>query len=132
MERLPRLRPPTSVEVRRRVACWFAARRPWTIHVLSPHSASSSKRSSAGQAWDLGHDDYDRSLYVGPEHRHSRDPEGGNRATTGRRNSRGYPLIWSRKWDDDPPPGTQLHLGDGLVGVYLGHGVVWETTLRAD
>jgi hypothetical protein len=39
-----------------------------------------------GQAWDLGHDDRDRSKYAGPEHRHSRHcPEGGNRATAGRR-----------------------------------------------
>lgn len=39
-----------------------------------------------GQAWDLGHVDGDRSRYSGPEHRHSRDcPEGGNRATAGRR-----------------------------------------------
>ena len=77
------------------------------------------------EPWDLGHDDHYRSRYFGPEHRRC------NRATSGRR-STGFPLIWSRKWDDDPPPGTQLHLGDGLVGVYLGHGVVWETTLRAD
>ena len=77
------------------------------------------------EPWDLGHDDDNRWRYVGPEHRRC------NRATSGRR-STGFPLIWSRKWDDDPPPGTQVHLGDGLVGVYLGHGVVWETTLRAD
>lgn len=38
------------------------------------------------QAWDLGHVDDDRSRYSGPEHRHSADcPEGGNRATAGRR-----------------------------------------------
>jgi len=39
-----------------------------------------------GQAWDLGHDDQDRSRYTGPEHRFSRDcPAGGNRATAARR-----------------------------------------------
>jgi hypothetical protein len=32
-----------------------------------------------GQAWDLGHDDYDRSVYRGPEHARE------NRATAGRR-----------------------------------------------
>jgi hypothetical protein len=33
-----------------------------------------------GQPWDLGHDDYDRSVWRGPEHRHSRHcPAGGNR-----------------------------------------------------
>jgi hypothetical protein len=35
-----------------------------------------------GQAWDLGHNDLDRSLYSGPEHRFAKDcPAGGNRAT---------------------------------------------------
>jgi hypothetical protein len=31
-----------------------------------------------GEPWDLGHDDHDRSVYTGPEHRRW------NRATTGR------------------------------------------------
>ena len=83
------------------------------------------------QAWDLGHHDHDRSRYSGPEHRHSRDcPEGGNRATSGRRSS-GYRLVWSRRWDDDPAPGTTLNLGDGLVEVYLGHGI-WQKRLISE
>lgn len=43
-----------------------------------------------GQDWDLGHDDIDRTIYNGPEHRYSRDcPEGGNRATSRHRKQRG-------------------------------------------
>lgn len=35
-----------------------------------------------GQAWDLGHDDLDRTRYRGPEHALAADcPAGGNRAT---------------------------------------------------
>lgn len=35
--------------------------------------------------WDLGHDDYDRKQYRGPEHANTADcPAGGNRATKGR------------------------------------------------
>ena len=50
----------------------------------------------AGQAWDLGHVDGDRSRYSGPEHRNSKDcPEGGNRATAKRRpDNPGPSRIW--------------------------------------
>lgn len=38
-----------------------------------------------GAPWDLGHDDHDRSVYRGPEHRGRECPQGGNRATYKRR-----------------------------------------------
>ena len=72
------------------------------------------------EKWDLGHHDYDRNQYTGAEHRAC------NRSTAGRR-SKGYPLKWSRRWFDDPPPGTTSVLGPGRWEVYLGHGV-WEET----
>lgn len=54
------------------------------------------------QPWDLGHDDDDRSVYNGPEHRHSRDcPAGGNRATLPRMlaKARGeQTMTASREW----------------------------------
>ncbi len=37
------------------------------------------------EMWDLGHDDHDRSVYRGPEHRGRECPASGNRATNGRR-----------------------------------------------
>lgn len=43
------------------------------------------------QPWDLGHDDDDRSLYMGPEHALKSDcPAGGNRSA-GARNRHGLP-----------------------------------------
>jgi hypothetical protein len=39
-----------------------------------------------GQPWDLGHDDHDRNIYRGAEHRHC------NRATAGRRRRRRWEL----------------------------------------
>ena len=47
------------------------------------------KLIQVGQAWDLGHDDFDRTRYAGPEHARC------NRATAGR----GKRAKWrSRKW----------------------------------
>jgi hypothetical protein len=42
-----------------------------------------------GEPWDMGHDDFDRSRYSGPEHRRC------NRSTHGRASR---PLRFSRDW----------------------------------
>lgn len=43
--------------------------------------------------WDLGHDDVDRTITRGPEHRGRECPRGGNRATYRRR--RAQPRRWA-------------------------------------
>jgi hypothetical protein len=45
-----------------------------------------------GEPWDLGHDDSDRSLYAGAEHRRC------NRATSAHRVQREVAPKFSRKW----------------------------------
>jgi hypothetical protein len=35
------------------------------------------------------------------------------------------PYRWSQRWSDDPPPGTTVNLGYGLVEMYIGRG--WQT-----
>jgi hypothetical protein len=54
-----------------------------------------------GTAWDLDHSDDGRS-YLGPSHAAC------NRATTPPAPVRGEPLLWSRRWFDDAPEGTQV------------------------
>jgi hypothetical protein len=44
-----------------------------------------------GEPWDLGHDDFDRSVWVGPEHRRCNRAAGGRRSGVRRR-------VVSRRW----------------------------------
>ena len=67
-------------------------------------------------AFDLDHA-RDRLSYLGPSHVRC------NRGTASRRT---VPLLWSRRWFDNPAVGTEVNLGDGLVEVHLGGGH-WET-----
>ena len=50
-----------------------------------------------GQAWQLGHDDHDRSRYNGPEHRYCNESAGG-RAGAAVTNGRRQALRHSRAW----------------------------------
>lgn len=63
-------------------------RKTWAPRVATGtvKCARCGKLIERGEPWDLGHDDYDRDRYTGPEHRRC------NRATTGRQSPR------SRKW----------------------------------
>jgi len=36
------------------------------------------------------------------------------------------PYRWSRRWHDEPPVGTEVLLGDGLVEIHVGRGI-WQT-----
>ena len=40
------------------------------------------------------------------------------------------PHKWSQRWSDDPPPGTTVNLGNGLVEIYLDRGI-WQTVAAA-
>jgi hypothetical protein len=40
------------------------------------------------------------------------------------------PLRWSRRWYEDPAPGTEVTLVNGPVEIHIGGGV-WQTIPRA-
>ena len=54
--------------------------------------ARCGERILEGEPWDLGHDDYDRRLYLGPEHRRC------NRSAAGRKSIELQRCKTSREW----------------------------------
>jgi hypothetical protein len=51
----------------------------------------------AGEPWDLGHDDLDRSEYTGPEHASCNRRAGGRNGGLARARQRRV-VAWSREW----------------------------------
>src|SRR5262245_1715247 len=81
-----------------------------------------------GEPWHLDHRDDGRG-WLGPAHARCNARAGWEKMTGRLSNGNGngggfpeHPYRWSRRWDDDPPVGTQVLLGGGLVEVYLGGG----------
>ena len=76
------------------------ARRKWKKRVAAGNvqCARCGKLIDPDEAWDLGHDDDDRTQYAGPEHRRC------NRATAGRRPSHRL-VAWKPYPKDDPERG---------------------------
>ena len=56
------------------------------------YCARCCERILQGEPWDLGHDDYDRRLYLGPEHR------GCNRSAAGKKSAELQRCKTSRVW----------------------------------
>ena len=56
------------------------------------YCARCGERILEGEPWDLGHDDYDRRLYLGPEHRRC------NRSAAGRKSAELQRCKTSREW----------------------------------
>ena len=56
------------------------------------YCARCGERILQGEPWDLGHDDYDRRLYLGPEHRRC------NRSAAGKKSAELQRCKTSREW----------------------------------
>jgi hypothetical protein len=56
------------------------------------YCARCGERILRGEPWDLGHDDFDRSLYIGPEHRRC------NRSAAGKKSAELQRCKTSREW----------------------------------
>ena len=88
--------------------------------------------------WHLDHRDDGRG-WLGPAHASCNQRAGwekmvasanGSRLGIGNRlDLKEKPYKWSQRWSDDPPPGTTVNLGDGLVEIYVGRGI-WQTIPR--
>jgi len=81
-----------------------------------------------GSKWHLDHRD-DGHGWLGPSHESCNARAGWEKmvAANGNGAFRGViPDPWSRSWHDDPPVGTEVFLGGGLVEVHVGRGI-WQT-----
>ena len=80
--------------------------------------------------WQLDHRDDGRG-WLGPSHASCNQRAGWEKMVASNSNGDGggleeQPYKWSQRWFEDPPPGTTVNLGDGLVEMYLGRGI-WQT-----
>jgi hypothetical protein len=82
-----------------------ARRRRWNRRISSGEEVNCARCGYPifpGQAWDLGHDDNDRTRYTGPEHRRCNRATATHKAKRSRRTSYAYvdeqPCKVSRQW----------------------------------
>jgi hypothetical protein len=78
--------------------------------------------------WELDHRD-DGNGWLGPSHRSCNRSAGWEKMVASNGNGQALleaPYRWSRRWCDEPPVGTEVFLGNGLVEVHVGRGI-WQT-----
>ena len=81
------------------------------------------------EKWELDHRDDGRG-WLGPSHRRCNARAGWESMVAAANGNGGFleetPYRWSRRWCDEPPVGTTVRLGGGLVEVHVGRGI-WQT-----
>ena len=85
-----------------------------------------------GAKWELDHRD-DGKGWLGPSHRSCNRSAGWEKMVNSNGSGREFyevPNRWSRRWYEEPPIGTEVLLGDGLVEIHCGRGI-WQTVSAA-
>jgi hypothetical protein len=83
---------------------------------------------ASGDKWQLDHRDDGRG-WLGPSHQSCNSRAGWEKMVAAYGNAHDFreePYRWSRRWHDEPPVGTEVLLGDGLVEIHVGRGI-WQT-----
>ena len=89
--------------------------------------ARCDKLIEPGDDWQLDHRDDGRG-WLGASHKRCNLRAGWERMVNGssgngrQRELEERPNLWSQRWWDDPPVGTQVLLGNGMCEIYLGSG----------
>ena len=84
------------------------------------------------EKWELDHRDDGRG-WLGASHQRCNSRAGWERMVSLNGSAGGFeerPYKWSQRWFQDPPVGTTVNLGDGMVEVHVGGGL-WQTIARA-
>jgi hypothetical protein len=63
-----------------------------------------------------------RQGYLGPAHARCNAQAAAAKTNAARAET----VRWSRRWHDEPPVGTEVFLGNGLVEIHVGRGI-WQT-----
>ena len=84
---------------------------------------------ASDEEWQLDHRDDGRG-WLGPSHKRCNLSAGWEKMVeTVNGNGGGFleetPCRWSRRWFEEPPVGTEVLLGGGLVEVHVGRGI-WQ------
>jgi hypothetical protein len=91
--------------------------------------ARCGQRIQRHEQWQLGHSD-NRDGYLGASHASCNARAGAHKANRNRHHGLPVTHNWSRRWIDNPDPGTVVHLGNQNADYYDGD--EWRTVSTRD
>ena len=91
--------------------------------------ARCGQRIQKHEQWALDHTD-DRNGYLGASHARCNAQAGANKANRNRHHGLPVKRNWSRRWTDNPDPGTYIRLDEQTADYYDGN--EWRTVNTRD